>query len=63
VRKYLFSFKTLAAAFGLIGLIRATVKNPRDWRTALLWVVWLSTLATAVGTVRMDARRAELEDS
>ncbi|MCU1549991.1 MAG: hypothetical protein JWR36_551 [Glaciihabitans sp.] len=62
MRKYLFSVKTVVAAFGLVGLIRATVRNPRDWRTALLWVVWLSTFVTAVGTVQIDARRAALED-
>ena len=62
MRKYLFSLKTITTAFGLIGLIRETTRNPRDWRTALLWVVWLSTFATVIGTVQIDARRAALED-
>jgi hypothetical protein len=56
MRKFLFSPKTLAAAFGAVAVVRATRENPRDWRTALLWVVWASSFATAVGTVIIDDR-------
>jgi hypothetical protein len=63
MRKYLFSVKMLTTAFGVIAVVRATVKEPRDWRTAMKWVVWLSTFATAVGTVQINAKRAALEES
>jgi hypothetical protein len=55
MRKYLFSRKTLTTAFGAIGLARATAKGPRDWRTALQWVVWACAFATVVGTVKMKS--------
>lgn len=62
MRKYLFSGKMWTSGFAVIGLVRSTVKAPRDWRTALLWVVWGSKLATAVGTVQINAKRAAAED-
>jgi hypothetical protein len=62
VRKFLFSGAVLSAVFGGISAIRATREGPRDWRTALLWVSWGATLASAIGTVIIDARAAELEE-
>ncbi len=62
VRKFLFSGAVLSAVFGGISAVRATREGPRDWRTALLWVSWVATLASAVGTVIIDARDAELEE-
>ncbi len=62
MRKFLFSGAVLSAVFGGISAVRATREGPRDWRTALLWVSWAATLATAIGTVIIDARDAELED-
>jgi hypothetical protein len=62
VRKFLFSGAVLSAVFGGISAIRATREGPRDWRTALLWVSWAATLASAIGTVIIDAQQAELEE-
>jgi hypothetical protein len=62
VRKFLFSGAVLSAVFGGVSAIRATREGPRDWRTALLWVSWAATLASAIGTVIIDARQAELEE-
>jgi hypothetical protein len=63
MRKYLFNPKTVTTAFGAIGLARSTAKGPRDWRTALLWVVWLSTLAIAIGDVREKAEQSAQEEA
>lgn len=62
MRKFLFSGAVLSALFGGISAIRATREGPRDWRTALLWVSWAATLASAIGTVVIDANEAELEE-
>ncbi len=63
MRKFLFSGAVLSAVFGGVSAIRATREGPKDWRTALLWVSWAATLATAIGTVIIDAREAELDES
>lgn len=62
MRKFLFSGAVLSALFGGVSALRATREGPRDWRTVLLWVSWGATLATAIGTVIIDAREAELEE-
>jgi len=62
MRKFLFSGAVLSALFGGVSAIRATREGPRDWRTALLWVSWAATLASAVGTVVIDAQQTELEE-
>jgi hypothetical protein len=62
VRKFIFNGTVISAVFGGISAFRATREGPRDWRTVLLWVSWAATLASAVGTVIIDAKHAELED-
>jgi hypothetical protein len=62
MRKFLFSGAVLSAVFGGISAVRATREGPRDWRTALLWVSWAATLASAIGTVIIDAQQAELDE-
>ena len=62
MRKFIFNGSILSAVFGGISAFRATKQGPRDWRTALLWVSWAATLASAIGTVIIDARTAELEE-
>ena len=62
MRKFLFSGAVLSALFGGVSALRATREGPRDWRTVLLWISWGATLATAIGTVIIDAREAELEE-
>ena len=62
MRKFLFSGAVLSALFGGISAVRATREGPRDWRTALLWVSWAATLASAIGTVIIDAQQAELDE-
>jgi hypothetical protein len=53
----------LTTAFDIIAVVRATVRQPRDWRTAMKWVVWVSTFASAIGTVQINAKRAALDES
>jgi hypothetical protein len=62
VRKFIFSGSIISAIFGGVSAFRATKDGPRDWRTVLLWISWGATLATAIGTVVIDARDAELEE-
>ncbi|HEX4058594.1 MAG TPA: hypothetical protein VHX87_09815 [Galbitalea sp.] len=62
MRKFLFSGAVLSALFGGISAVRATREGPRDWRTALLWVSWAATMASAIGTVIIDAQQAELDE-
>jgi hypothetical protein len=62
VRKFIFNGAILSAIFGGVSAYRATKSGPRDWRTALLWISWAATLASAIGTVIIDARQSELED-
>lgn len=61
MRKFIFNGSILSALFGGISAFRATKQGPRDWRTALLWISWAATLASAIGTVIMDAKQAEQE--
>jgi hypothetical protein len=62
LRKFIFSGSIIGAVFGGISAYRATKDGPRDWRTALLWISWAATLATAIGTVVIDAKQAELDE-
>ena len=62
MRKFLFSGAVLSAVFGGLSAVRATREGPRDWRTALLWVSWAATIASAIGTVIIDAQMAELDE-
>jgi hypothetical protein len=60
MRKYLFSGAVLSAAFSGLGVVRATISGPRDWRLLLMWVAWAASLAVAIGTVADETARAEL---
>ncbi|KRE28514.1 hypothetical protein [Agromyces sp. Soil535] len=62
MRKYLFSGAVIGAIFGAVGVIRATVSGPRDWRLLLMWISWAATLAVAIGTVADESKRAELTE-
>jgi hypothetical protein len=62
LRKFIFNGSIISAIFGGISAYRATKDGPRDWRTALLWISWLATIASAIGTVVIDARQAQLEE-
>jgi hypothetical protein len=62
LRKFLFNGSIISAVFGGISVYRSSKDGPRDWRTVLLWVSWAATLASAVGTVVIDARERELDD-
>jgi hypothetical protein len=62
LRKFIFNGSIISAIFGGISAVKATKDGPRDWRTVLLWISWLATIATAVGTVVIDAHQAELEE-
>ncbi len=62
LRKFIFNVSIISAIFGGISAVRATKDGPRDWRTVLLWISWLATIASAIGTVVIDAQQAELEE-
>lgn len=62
MRKYLFSGAVLSAIFSGIGVVRATVSGPRDWRLLLMWVSWAASMAIAIGTVADETKRAELTE-
>jgi hypothetical protein len=62
MRKYLFSGAVISAVLSGLGVVKTTASGPRDWRLALMWVSWLSSLAIAIGTVAEQAKRPELED-
>lgn len=51
MKKILLNIGVLSALAGGIGLLRSTLKGPRDWRTAVSWVSWLLGVAVAIGTV------------
>lgn len=56
MRKYLLSTSILSSLFSAWGVVQQTRRGPRDWRLGLHWVIWLCTLAIAIGTV---AKKAE----
>jgi hypothetical protein len=62
LRKFIFSGSIISAVFGGVSAFRASKDGPRDWRTVLLWVSWAATIATAIGTVIIDSRQAELDE-
>jgi len=62
MRKYLFSGAVIGSIFGAVGVIRATVSGPRDWRLLLMWISWAATLAVAIGTVAEESKQAELTE-
>lgn len=62
MRKFILSTHVLGAVFGGWSTVQQTRKGPRDWRLVLMWVIWLASVAVAVGTVSQNARTHELED-
>jgi hypothetical protein len=63
VRKFIFNGSIISAIFGGFSTIQATRKGPNDWRTILLWVSWIATLAVAIGTVVKQSNETELFDN
>ncbi|QAY73690.1 hypothetical protein ET445_10380 [Agromyces protaetiae] len=61
MRKYLFSGAVISAIFSGIGVLRASIAGPRDWRLLLAWVAWAASLAIAIGTVAEDTKRPEID--
>lgn len=59
MRKYLFSGAVIGAALSGIGIVRATLAGPRDWRLLLTWVAWAASLAIAIGTVSEETKQSE----
>jgi hypothetical protein len=62
MRKYILNFSVLSSLFGAIGLTRATVSGPRNYRLVLLWVAWAVNVAIAVAAVHEAAKENELEE-
>lgn len=60
MRKYLFSGAVIAAVLSGIGVVKATISGPRDWRLLLMWVSWAASLAIAIGTVSDETKQGEL---
>ena len=63
MRKFIFNGSIISAIFGGFSTIQATRKGPNDWRTILLWVSWIATLAVAVGTVVKQSNEVDLFDN
>ncbi|MEO7349627.1 MAG: hypothetical protein ABIW32_07200 [Terrimesophilobacter sp.] len=62
MRKFIFSGTMLSAVFGGWSTVQATRRGPRDWRLALMWIIWGLTVAVAVGTVVKNQETHELEE-
>ncbi|HWL02684.1 MAG TPA: hypothetical protein VNQ52_09985 [Microbacteriaceae bacterium] len=60
MRSYIFNPAVIGAVAGVIPAIRQSVRGPRDWRLALVWVGWGINVAIAVGTV-VEHNRLERE--
>jgi len=60
MRRYIFNAAVLGAVAGVVPAIRHSVRGPRDWRLALVWVGWGINVAIAVGTV-VEQNRLERE--
>jgi len=58
MRNYIFNTAVLGAVAGVVPAIRQSVRGPRDWRLALVWVGWGINVAIAVGTVVEQNRLA-----
>lgn len=58
MRRYIFNAAVLGAVAGVVPAIRHSVRGPRDWRLALIWVGWGINVAIAVGTVIEQNRLA-----
>lgn len=63
MRSYVFNAAVLGAVAGVVPAIRASVRGPRDWRLALIWVGWGINVAVAVGTVVEQNRLARAEQA
>lgn len=62
MRKFIFSGTMLSALFGGWSTVKATRQGPRDWRLALMWIIWGLTVAIAAGTVLKERDIDELEE-
>lgn len=63
MRRFLFNSGVLGSIFGVVAVIKATQRGPRDWRLILMWVGWAITVAIAIGTViEQEQHAGELED-
>ena len=51
MRRFIFSSSVISAAFGGWSTLQSTIRGPRDWRLALMWLSWAASLAIAIGTV------------
>ncbi|PDQ35460.1 MAG: hypothetical protein B5766_05915 [Candidatus Lumbricidophila eiseniae] len=55
MRKYLFSGAVLGALISGIGVVRSTLKGPRNILTIFEWLAWAATMGVAVIAVRNKA--------
>lgn len=51
MRKFIFNASFLNAVLSGFGIIRSTIKGPRDWRLIVAWVGWIVSLIVAVGAI------------
>lgn len=59
VGKYLTNWGVIGAFVAVFSVIRQSREVPKDWRLALIWVVWLIGLVLAIAGV---AKRASDEE-
>lgn len=61
MRRFLLNGSVMSALTGGWSAVQATRKGPRDWRLALLWIIWVLSVAIAIGTVVKDHESKEIE--
>jgi len=59
MRRFLFSSSIVSAVLSGVGLVRQTMRGPRDWRTGLLWLSWLISMILAIAAVLDRSRDDE----
>lgn len=51
MRKYLFNAGIVSALFSALGIVKNTIRGPRDWRLGMSWLGWAVSLVIAIGAI------------
>lgn len=57
MRRFFFNGGILGAVFGLFGALRTTLRGPRDWRIALVWIGAAISLVLAIAAVADENKK------
>ncbi|MGB3413147.1 MAG: hypothetical protein WBA28_00370 [Microbacteriaceae bacterium] len=64
MRKYLFNAGMVSAIFSALGIVKNTIRGPRDWRLVMSWIGWAVSLAMAIGAITApDEEEPSAQDS